>query len=504
MNMESKLELSHGYVQVPFVYEDKSFWDNILTKFCTPWPLQGEGCGANDFPGVYARVSAAQEWINEQICIWSCSKNLGLDCDPSINRCASNLAGSVNLTLTVIHDQYASEFAIIMEHVESATQYLFVDFKDYGNSVGDKDEPKVTTKNIQNQPAGTYYFLIADSARDGLCCNSGQGNITVTNDATGEVLWVHNGQFTDLIEMYIHVDVDGNKLWMNETKPLDMDSLQVVSANETSDECTEDNCVQTSVPKYDDPIYPGFNTTENATHQIMINIKYDKFPDDLDWSFDQYVGEILDGDSGSSIFTRSNIQNEGSWVAVMNQTSDGREETLESYLQLNLQSGLYRFNITDNNRDGLCCGNGYGWVTLTNSTHTVWSLPGDQMVDDHFAEALILVNDMGHTILASPEKDGSVTTSSGDLDVSPVEATPSPTTTEVVEATLPPTGSPSVSSGIGIGIGFSGGNPSPPPTPPYAGGQVENSAAVWVETGSKPPTAAPGFLNIPVAREEDP
>jgi len=126
----------------------------------------GEGCGSVDFPGVYARVSAAYDWIQEHVCRWSCYPPV--TCDPKIiNDCAkSETRAQVNLTMRIVHDLYPVETAIIWEHVETADEFIYQDFEDH--EAFSSRETVVAEYNVTNGRNGTYHLLVLDSNRDGM------------------------------------------------------------------------------------------------------------------------------------------------------------------------------------------------------------------------------------------------------------------------------------------------------------------------------------------------
>ena len=127
------------------------------------------------------------EWIQQQICRWSCFPPPSCQEDEAlariVNRCFHPNSNDpisnphrVNLTLTIVHDQFPAETAILWEHMESATQLLFQNYEDQPATIpsnhtdegsGDHD-PIVVNITKRNQPNGTYHLLIADSARDGM------------------------------------------------------------------------------------------------------------------------------------------------------------------------------------------------------------------------------------------------------------------------------------------------------------------------------------------------
>ena len=382
-----------------------------------------------------------------------------------------------------------------MEHVESSTQYRFVDFKELENALN--KDPLVTTVPIRNQPAGTYFFLIADSARDGICCQFSQGNITVRNDATGEILWKHNGVFTEHIEMYINVDGDGNVVWMNET----MQNNDPVNMPVETGACGLISC---SNPEVDHGIWPGPYTTDNTTNALMINIRYDQFPQDVNWRFQRYTADInTEGELTEG--SRTTLMDSEAWETIIDRTTLGEDskEMLRSYRMPNLKNNTYfRFAIEDNKADGICCRNGYGWVAITNDTHVVWHVPGDAFEDNRKAQALFWVDGMGSTFLVEEGKD--------DSPASSVLSTETETPAEDEWTPSPSDQGANSEIGVPVGIPVSGGlgtdttttDPAPTQAPGNSGsiGIGIGSQSEGIQGSSNQPTPVPeSFLSIPVS-----
>ncbi|CAB9504566.1 This enzyme is probably necessary for target cell lysis in cell-mediated immune responses [Seminavis robusta] len=73
------------------------------------------------------------------------------------------------------------------------------------------NNPVIVKFNVTNGRNGTYHFTIADSARDGICCEHGQGNVTIFNTDTGDVLFF-NDNVTEKFQFWFTVDNVGTVL----------------------------------------------------------------------------------------------------------------------------------------------------------------------------------------------------------------------------------------------------------------------------------------------------
>lgn len=363
----------------------------------------GEGCGSVDFPGVYSRVSSVQDWIQDQVCRWSCSPPS--TCSPDvINDCAKpNATGQVNMTLRVVHDRYPAETGIVWEHMETATELFFQDYDTLDNQ-NSETESVVMEETITNGRSGTYHLLVTDRARDGICCSVDQGSVSLINDDTGETIYFNNSFLTKM-EIYINVDEVGNILW-NSTEYM----MEIVEEDADDDADTSSSVgMDESFDPNIDPLYPGKFPDPSTSFVIAVNVRYDDFQAETDWVVQRNTADNdLDVQSSSINAVRNGMSSKSEvssdWAMVGSKGSEERYGFHSDLVKLEANN-FYRFAITDSAHegigDGICCQNGYGWVTLTNGTATggnssgtvMWSLPGDQFTS--LAEAYFWVHSDG-------------------------------------------------------------------------------------------------------------
>eukprot|EP00521_Asterionellopsis_glacialis_P014446 CAMPEP_0195307882 /NCGR_PEP_ID=MMETSP0707-20130614/37935_1 /TAXON_ID=33640 /ORGANISM="Asterionellopsis glacialis, Strain CCMP134" /LENGTH=741 /DNA_ID=CAMNT_0040372135 /DNA_START=132 /DNA_END=2354 /DNA_ORIENTATION=+ len=136
----------------------------------------GIGCAEAGFPGVYARVSSAKQWIDEQIC--ELSKNPPSSCDPS-----PPLQDELEITVKIVVDLYPTETSwtlfdsnnAIVHSVTKGTYTL-------------RETEYIKTFNLKKNEE--YTFEIKDSTGDGICCATGDGYYEISTRAQNNALVV--------------------------------------------------------------------------------------------------------------------------------------------------------------------------------------------------------------------------------------------------------------------------------------------------------------------------
>ena len=76
---------------------------------------------------------------------------------------------------------------------------------------------QVVSNTIDIKPNGLYHVVVTDAAQDGFCCQYRNGFITVTttkeiNNGDNSVVFQHNGNFEDSVEVYLVASSDGNDI----------------------------------------------------------------------------------------------------------------------------------------------------------------------------------------------------------------------------------------------------------------------------------------------------
>jgi hypothetical protein len=162
----------------------------------------GQGCGDEDYSGVYSRISGAKDWVNEQIC--ELSSNPPDFCNNSGNNDggyngsngdnggndSAPPAGTIPVVVDITFDDYPEESGLKLT-VQSTGQVITN--LPAGSFVGDYTE-------IFDLPMGQNIDVeLSDVFGDGLCCDYGQGGIRVAallSDDEEEELATEDGRFT--------------------------------------------------------------------------------------------------------------------------------------------------------------------------------------------------------------------------------------------------------------------------------------------------------------------
>lgn len=194
------------------------------------------GCARADRTGLASRLSAVTDWVEAAICRLSamppesCHANNTTSYNNRLPEKdeAQLLQDTFDIRVTVLHDSAPGETAWSLTHVDSHSLLYLQDFESVPT-------PFVDVSHVfHGLKAGKYAFAISDTKQDGLCCEFGQGNVAITHHETNEVLWEHNGDFTDFVGVTLELDSNGSLVNAEETTSWKNPSVQVTEDNDAN------------------------------------------------------------------------------------------------------------------------------------------------------------------------------------------------------------------------------------------------------------------------------
>lgn len=131
-----------------------------------------------------------------------------------------------DIRVTVQHDSAPKETAWSLTHIDSHSLLYLQDFESVPT-------PFVDVSHVFHRlKAGKYFFAISDTKQDGICCEFGQGSVSITHHETNEVLWEHNGDFTDFLGVTLELDGSGSLVNAEENASWKNPSVQTTEEND--------------------------------------------------------------------------------------------------------------------------------------------------------------------------------------------------------------------------------------------------------------------------------
>jgi trypsin len=84
----------------------------------------GIGCAHNDFPGVYARISAQYDWIQKNVCEGSAAPPSSFDCGSIISTTRTVDTASLGGFTQIVQEEFGTGFGLFNQHGNDASHYL--------------------------------------------------------------------------------------------------------------------------------------------------------------------------------------------------------------------------------------------------------------------------------------------------------------------------------------------------------------------------------------------
>lgn len=157
----------------------------------------GFGCGRENFPGVYARVSGVSDWIQQQVCQLSvnppssCGSSSGTDDNPISGSGGNSAAvgdGDTPVRIEILTDNYPVDVAWSIREGGSNGRLIFR--QDYGSLTRG-----LNIQRVRLNTGRSYTFSIADRWSDGICCQFGNGRFDVFLDENDVSLTSGGGNY---------------------------------------------------------------------------------------------------------------------------------------------------------------------------------------------------------------------------------------------------------------------------------------------------------------------
>jgi len=120
--------------------------------------------------------------------------------------------------------------------------------------------------------------------------------------------------------------------------------------------------------------WPGQFPPPNSTHELIINVQHDDYPEETMWLFQVY--------SSGGCLSTSNVTGDGQWTTIAGKKFSSSEQAGDqaSISQPVISKTFYRFVLSDSYEDGLESG---AWVTITTGAES------NAMLSDGYAGTVL-------------------------------------------------------------------------------------------------------------------
>eukprot|EP00544_Gedaniella_sp_CCMP2646_P007942 CAMPEP_0202483296 /NCGR_PEP_ID=MMETSP1361-20130828/2567_1 /ASSEMBLY_ACC=CAM_ASM_000849 /TAXON_ID=210615 /ORGANISM="Staurosira complex sp., Strain CCMP2646" /LENGTH=572 /DNA_ID=CAMNT_0049111489 /DNA_START=383 /DNA_END=2098 /DNA_ORIENTATION=- len=299
-------------------------YDSAETDLQVGITSYGFGCANPELPGIYARTSYVADWIVQNVCEISLYPPTYFNCPPPKQKVTpdTNEQELVSLVLTFVIPESSHDNGWILQSENDDGVLVTNAYMPIGSFVvtnaSSSSSSVVFNNQVQIPNNQMYVFTIFDAFGDG-----GVG-VTITDDNGTTTLLS-----TDVMEFGFSI------------------SYNITVGNIPS-------LSPTSTPAPTSTVPPTQAPTETPPF-VSLYIQFDKYPQETGWRL-----ELLLDDNDNGEYQVLQQVYPGTYA---NYTEEERIKIDISILKSSVPE-TYKFTMTDNERDGLCCGVGIGEYEL--------------------------------------------------------------------------------------------------------------------------------------------
>lgn len=283
-----------------------------------------DGCASAIFPGVYARTSEVSSWLTENLCRISNKPPLDFEC-PDVPRLPVISEDEISITIEIDYDIFPAELGWILQ---STNQYgVNVTYASRPISTySDLPHSSTLSENVTLPNNQAYTFLLLDQRENGMCC--GLGGLRIYHGvAVQQIIELYVSEASDSLLNYAVLSFDFTIGGLPTTAP-------------------------TMSPAPSNTILPSFVPSVTRPY-VSIELIFDEYSAETGWQL-----EAVRKDEDILIDVR--------YPGFYEKFLKGDRVVDEVNLLPISGSGptQYRFTVTDNEGDGICCGYGEGIARL--------------------------------------------------------------------------------------------------------------------------------------------
>ena len=300
------------------------------------------GCADPNFPGFYARISHAHRWIDQTVCSMTNYPSASLGCNEQ-NYDLSDYTPDFSPSPT--NELIDVTFEIRLDVIPSKIGWIIQSPHSNGANITYASRP---ISSYRNQPAlqsvresiklpnnRQYYLVLLDRTGNGLCCNS-----------------------------YVHVyPNNANTDWLPQTLVAGSFHSRVYPFVAGR--------LPTAAPTLSPPptrtVFPSSAPTVTRPF-VTVSIDFDRYASETGWQLERI--QVKDSVDTSATIKNTNdpdwlllaVRYPGDYAGIAD--GESRVETVNLPLPIPGKIQTYRFTMTDNEGDGLCCKHGQGQAVV--------------------------------------------------------------------------------------------------------------------------------------------